>query len=239
MDPTTVTGTTVDLPSKQDRLVLYYQIERVVHSKIRALQYLPDTRPTDRRGRVLREYPEPSTVGLRGRQIYYLKMELLPTVSASLLLPLADLHTPLDQSHIVDPIGCVSLLISNIILLSKGNYDARIRSVIKTACVQVLERLYQDEPLPELSPARALYIITKEQAKREVKDVQKEDEELEENVNNSATILPSTPTQVAKERFETLEKTIAMDILRVLLAKEAQEVSKSHPSGWWSAVYLL
>jgi hypothetical protein len=58
-----------------------------------------------------------------------------------------------------------------------------------------------------------------------VKDVQnKDDEDVEENVDNTATILPSTPTQVAKERFETLEKTIAMDILRVLLAKEAQEV---------------
>jgi hypothetical protein len=164
---TTTTATAIELPSKQDRLVLYHAIERVVHAKIRALQYLPDTRPTDRRGRILREYPEPSTVGLRGRQIYYLRMELLPTVSASLLLPLADLHTPLEpNASIVDPIGCVSLLISNIILLSKGNYDARIRHVIEAACVPVLEQWYHDQPLPDLSPARALYIVTKEQAKR-------------------------------------------------------------------------
>ena len=324
---TTPSPSTMELlPSKHDRLFLYQELERIVHLKIRSLQYLPDTRPTNWRGRVLRdEYPEASTVGLRGRQIEYLRMELLPTVSASLLLPWSDLvwtttamntssstsstptandddgssrncdstittgiasssastgtntttatvsilhdnkdkdkesdnnnnnddNTAPNDTHgqssttgsnvnmdmdtttrsctkttIADPIGCISLLLSNIMFLSKGNYDARIRHVVKTACVALLQEANEHEPFPEPSPARTLYSISKEQhVNNNNSNAEKEehDEEPEELVlNSSAIILPMTPTQVAKERFETLEKAIATDILQALMAQELQ-----------------
>jgi hypothetical protein len=282
----TATNGSMELPSKQDRLLLYHELERIVHSRIRSLRYLPDTRPTNWRGRVLKdEYPEASTVGLRGRQIDHMRMELLPIVSASLLLPLADLHdatttassttsvpkhdnsSPNDDTigesttsttvasgtssttthsttattstiPIHDPIGCISLLLSNILLLSKGNYDARIRNVVKTACVSILQDTYRDEPLPEVSPARCLYSITKEHAKaaadattagitaqppsKRGDNNNNDDDDEEELLFNSAITLPLTPTQIAKERFETLEKTIAADILHVLIANELQ-----------------
>ncbi|KAI2501324.1 DUF726-containing protein [Fragilaria crotonensis] len=260
----TETTTLMELPSKQDRLLLYHELERIVHGRIRSLQYLPDTRPTNWRGRVMKDqYPEASTVGLRGRQIDYMRMELLPILSASLLLPLADLHeavaiasmttndpvpydnnspkddtigestTSTSTTRIQDPIGCISLLLSNILLLSKGNYDARIRNVIKTACSSILQDTYRDEPLPEVSPARSLYSITKEHVKAtdptttagtasSSTNTTNDDDDEEELLFNSAITLPLTPTQIAKERFELLEKTIATDILHVLIANELQ-----------------
>ena len=324
--PTTTCSTrmTAELPSKQDRLFLYHELERIVHRRIRSLQYLPDTRPTNWRGRVLKDdYPEASTVGLRGRQIDYMRMELLPILSASLLLPLADLlndplasaSTPttstattvtgaatvsdtntrtttttsttvegddgndedntasngiLGESNssvavpsstkapIADPIGCISLLLSNIMFLSKGNYDARIRHVVKMACVGILQDMCHDQSLPQVSSARALYSITKEHAnakaeatimpsnqdnnnsyfrkKKSTSNDDDVDEGLEEIVFNSAVTLPLTPTQVAKERFETLEKTIATDILQALMAQEIQRQQEAEAADRKSVV---
>ena len=54
----------------------------------------------------------------------------------------------LDPSTLLeDPFACVSLLVSNIVLQygSQGGYDARVRHVLKTACVHVLyERVNSD-----------------------------------------------------------------------------------------------
>jgi hypothetical protein len=177
--------TMIHLPSKRDRLLLYACVESVVEQKIRTLQSLPDTRPRDWRGRILRDaYPEPSTVATRGRQVYFLRMELLPIVAASLLLPVADLHQvsqvgnnsdssnmEMDQfNYLQDPIASMTLLISNFVLLSKGNYDARIRHVMKAVCVQLFQDLYGGSEVPPesvippeyYSSAKALYTLTEE-----------------------------------------------------------------------------
>lgn len=213
----------VPLPSKQDRLIVYQRLESVVNTKIRALMKLPDTRPRDWRGRIVTTIPEPSTVGTRGRQIYFLRMELLPILSASLLLQVSDLHqTPLDRDvKPDDAMGCMTLLLSNILLLSKGTYDARLRNVVKTVCVEFMLDLYPDQDdSVDTDKAKALYVLTKQDEKSN-KDI---DEEV--LIENTSSILPSTSIKIAKERFETLEKAIATDILQVLVEREARKAAK-------------
>jgi Protein of unknown function (DUF726) len=212
----------VSLPSIDDRLLLYFAIERVVYAKIKCLKFLPDTRPTDWRGKVRKdEYPEASTVGLRGRQIAYLQLELLPLIAASLLLPMADmpsLSKDTKNSRLQDPTACVSFLLSNIMLLSKGNYDARIRHVVKATCIPFLIQDIDDEQAFDTS-AQSLYFIATKEKKRD--NEEEEDEEMQ--IKNFAATLPITSNRVAKERFEQLETTVATDILEYLVTRELQK----------------
>jgi hypothetical protein len=239
------------MPLKSDRLLLYRKIEHAVNRKIRLYRNLPDTRPRDWRGRTITTFPDPSTVGLRGRQIQYLRIEVLPRIAASLLLHVSDLqddsgldassqHTSATNKDIQEPIRCITLLISNLVLLSKGNYDARVRNVIKAACCQVLEEVYlqNDQTTAESRPSRALHFLTTKFSTEKKKKTQADEPLLEEEewlwkTKNSSLTLPLLPQQLAKDRFEFLEKLICCDILKIIFEKmqrEEQQQSQSNPN---------
>ena len=71
---------------------------------------------------------------------------------------------------LTDPVACITLLISNLVLVSKGNYDARVRNILKTACVPLLEESVPEDGIQDENRARALYFLTEEHTKCDKKE---------------------------------------------------------------------
>jgi len=180
------------LPSIQDRLALYRRVETAVEQRCAAYATLLDPRfqgglkllfadPT-------KSLP-PERVGVRRRQVLFWRQTVLPTVASSLLLELhelwneeADATTDIattstngdrttasatTTSAIQQPWQCLTLLMSNLVLVSEnGNYDARVRSILKEVGVELLQQHLDDNSdddqlLERLvhHPSRRLYFL--------------------------------------------------------------------------------
>jgi len=150
------------LPNQTSRLGLYLLLEKTVYRRIRSLHQLPDSSISINRGlsSIIKEEGPASGLeeNCRDRQISYYRQTALPLLAAALHLKVAhDLQNQtascLPQRHKCnifknnhdELVPCLTLLFSNIILLSKGKFDARIRSVVKEVVVPILKNLYIEE----------------------------------------------------------------------------------------------
>jgi len=175
------------LPSIKDRLALYRRVEIAVEQRCAAYATLLDPRfqgglkllfadPT-------KSLP-PERVGVRRRQVLFWRQTVLPTVASSLLLELHELSNeeadtttdiststnedtttaPATTTIIQQPWQCLTLLMSNLMLVSEnGNYDARVRSLVKEVGVALLQQHLDgdNEQLDRLvhHPSRRLYFL--------------------------------------------------------------------------------
>jgi hypothetical protein len=113
------------------------------------------------------------------------------------------------------PIDCISLLISNMVLVSKGNYDARVRNILKTACVPLLEGLIEQDDLDDQNKARALYFLTEEHTKtkkassprRRNKSISEDEEQQQQGLEQAQ----SEQTQKTSLSNTRDDKTISED----------------------------
>eukprot|EP00542_Grammatophora_oceanica_P017691 CAMPEP_0194036988 /NCGR_PEP_ID=MMETSP0009_2-20130614/9364_1 /TAXON_ID=210454 /ORGANISM="Grammatophora oceanica, Strain CCMP 410" /LENGTH=1275 /DNA_ID=CAMNT_0038678975 /DNA_START=211 /DNA_END=4041 /DNA_ORIENTATION=+ len=69
-----------------------------------------------------------------------------------------------------EPIECIALLISNMLLVSKGNYDARVRSILKTVCTQVLLEQQQQQSSSTSQPLSQQEVSQEETSQQEADD---------------------------------------------------------------------
>ena len=220
----------VDLPNKADRLAVYRLVQDAVTKRREEYATLLDPRSLGVKSFFTSSKSLlPTQIGIRKRQIEYLQLELLPTVSAALLLEIQDVNDDeTTSSHVVvqEPVACLALLVSNMVLVSNGNYDARVRSILKTVGVQLLQQNADIHTTtnPQDSAARALYFLT-------------EDHCNSEKSNAPMDVTPTihhpklSPTQLATLQFESMERAIATDILKEMVERDAiaqqqQEKSK-------------
>ena len=213
------------LPSKSDRFFLYKQIEAEVERRIWRMRQLPDTRRTSFFTTKKEEVDKSGKfqLGCRDRQIKYLKYSLMPMVSSCLMLELQDLQdSSMDcPDKVEEPIECITMFVSNILLLSKGNYDARLRSVVKNICVNVLEEASKEKPEVPTVNSRNLYFLKKEDRSKQKKDVIMDLDETYEKLVQQTSYTPTlTSRKQATLRFEHIETSIATDILRSLIATD-------------------
>ena len=192
-------------------------------------------------------------VGCRRRQINYLKLELLPTVSACLLLSLQDVlecHSQNNKEEAADarlerPIDCITLLLANIVLLSKGNYDARLRSVVKQVCVEILchelsstaasatsDTNTKQQEEREEDPTKAIYYLQKAAASSTT-DKKPKDHTAEALTNDSEigrSVEHPKPSLLARatKRFERIECAIAEGMLHAMLEQDKNNQKKKH-----------
>jgi hypothetical protein len=248
-----------ELPSKSDRLAVYRCIQQAVDRQEAFYVTLLDPRCLGINSffskTTIAQQPACS-IGVRKRQIRYLRLEFLPTVSAALLLELQDVleATTGEDSDKRDasatatvqkPIACITLLVSNMVLASQGNYDSRVRSILKDVCVQLLVNASSSlatssSPSSSLDAedeaayrSRALYFVT--QLEPEAGPGVGLLSDLSERGNNSSSTIdcfelssyiPKFSVQrSATIQFESIEQAIATLILKEMV--ERQEKIKS------------
>mmetsp|Transcript_14837 Transcript_14837/g.22823 ORF Transcript_14837/g.22823 Transcript_14837/m.22823 type:complete len:998 (+) Transcript_14837:127-3120(+) len=251
------------LPTKESRFGLYFLLEKAVYRRIRVLHHLQDPATTPGfLSSKKQQNPIAFEESCRGRQISYYRQTSLPLFAAALhLRALEDLQTTQSSSSGISPdelVTCLTLLLSNVILLSKGHYDSRIRSVVKEAVVPILIDLStEEEPIvtasknstvttssqtfvncngdldDNLPSPTALYTLTEEVVKKSATSnkskkkkksfVPDEKDGDQEDWHNSKIELQSTPLQIARQRFEAMEKVIATDILHTLLSEQQKQ----------------
>lgn len=230
----------MQLPSKGDRLWLYRRLEAQVQEKITSLEELQDTRPQGWRKHLqetLQQQQKLEVSGiLRDRQIHYLKHELLPLMAAALLLSIQDTEAKVetmttdledqedtsDRRRIqeIDCVSCMALLISNTILLAKGQYDARLRHIVKAVCVPILAQLdeaHTSHKVDEKNASKRLYFLTDSTSSSD-----EHDEAWFQESNASLTLQP-TVHQNATQLLEHMEQVISIDILQVLILQQQQQ----------------
>lgn len=136
------------LPTRESRLALYYLLEKAIHRRIHTLHHLEDS-STELGFLSNKREPIVLEASCRGRQISFHRHESLPLFAAALHLSiLKDLQSRESIITRVNPdeiVTCLTLLLSNILLLSKGKYDARIRSVVKEVSISILKGACTDE----------------------------------------------------------------------------------------------
>ena len=154
-----------------------------------------------------------------------------------------------------DPFDTITLLISNMVLVSKGNYDSRVRNILKTACVPLLEALIDEDVMEDQNKARALYFLTKEHTQKEtpatparrkksVSDVSGEADMDEDNVSSDTaaptmdwertTRIPKlSRCRVATQQFEAIERAIATDILKELVERDQAAMKHAKKANTW------
>ena len=195
-----------------------------------------------------------SKCGCRGRQMYYYRKVLLPTVASCLLLGLDDLsgneadtdgvgndeddganENPTDEPQSEEPtidrlLGCVSLLLANIVMLSKGTYDARLRSIVKEVCVGLLMEKNQSEGVKPTEPdsSRSIYLLEKASVPKGnlENNIEAIMEEEEADYGRKLVIPTVSGREHATKMFEQIEKCITTGILQAMLAESQQ--SKGH-----------
>ena len=205
----------LNLPLKNDRLFMYRKVEAQVALRLWRIRHLPDTRRTSffSTKRNESDLSWKYQLGCRDRQMKYLKYELLPMVSSCLLLEVQDLLDPelACPEYIEEPVKCITMLLSNILFLSNGNYDARLRSVVKTVCVELIQQVYSHQLDLTHVNSRNWYFLKKQDAKEVIVDGD------EVQVQQTLYIPPLSKRKQATMRFEYIETLIATDILRSLV----------------------
>jgi len=210
------------LPLKTDRLFLYRKIKAQVAARVLRIRQLPDTRRTSFFAAKKEEAGTSwiTQLGCRDRQMKYLKYELMTMVSSCLMLEVEDLQDSSLSSteQVKEPIKCITMLLSNILFLSKGNYDARLRSVVKSVCVELLEEVYAEQPDIQTAGSRNWYFLKKQDIPKEG-DFDGEDMEVQQTLYEPHM----SKRKQATLRFEHVEKCIAEDIFRSLVETSEEE----------------
>lgn len=204
----------VKLPSLADRLCLFRRMERVVELQCTEYATLLDPRSLSRLSNIFssKRMPSVTKIGIRKRQIDYLRLEFLPAVSAGLLLELSDLEAVSGQEErsMEEPVNCIALLVSNMVLVSQGNYDSRVRSILKTVCVELLQETMEGNTISssKVALARSLYLLSRTKKEKEV---------VWELLSVQHPSL--SPRQQAVCCFESIEKAVATDIMAVMVQR--------------------
>lgn len=212
----------LELPSRSDRLILYKRVALAVEKQCEEYASLTDPRALNPLASIFTSSKriDVTRTGIRKRQIGFLRLEFLPTVSAALLLELSDLEEE-EQSNeeegIQQPVACIALLVSNMVLVSQGNYDARVRSILKSVCVQVLLENPNACRTVSSGKRRTLYLLTPKKSK-EVDGKKKKTKETELEVSHET--LELSPRQQATIQLEAIEKAVATDILQVMVERD-------------------
>ena len=156
---------------------------------------------------------------------------------------------------LTDPVACITLLVSNLVLVSKGNYDARVRNILKVACVPLLEELIEEDEIQDENKARALYFLTEEHTKLDKKErtpsknkksvdaENAEEQEVVEEVTaepepvidwERTTRIPNlSRSRVATQQFEAIERAIATDILKELVERDQAAMHHATKAKTW------
>jgi len=154
-----VPRTTMTTPSLADRKYLFRALEREVDCRVDVLNKsfansskLATTLSTlttfaTASMQQMHRPPQQRKSKHSRRPLEFLVLEVMPCFSAALLLswgkeePEEACRT--GRTKLEQPMECLTLLLSNLIILSNhhydGNYDARIRSIVKTVAVRILE----------------------------------------------------------------------------------------------------
>eukprot|EP00977_Amphora_coffeiformis_P030231 scaffold45607_cov237-Amphora_coffeaeformis.AAC.5 len=156
---------------------------------------------------------------------------------------------------LTDPVACITLLMSNLVLVSKGNYDARVRNILKTACVPLLEESIPEDGIQDENKARALYFLTEEHTKKDKKEktpVKKKKSMDTESVDDTEAVEEETVepepaidwerttripklsrSRVATQQFEAIERAIATDILKELVERDQAAMQHATKANTW------
>ena len=114
------------------------------------------------------------------------------------------------------------MLISNLLLLSKGNYDAWVRQVVKMVCIGLLQQQNQQQLQPPKLQAMCLLKTTSSKQQESPQD-SNDDDDIEQHHQFMAGHIhypKMTFAKTALMQFEQIEKAITTHIFKAMVKKE-------------------